>query len=200
MSARRLGKSAGQGRLPTSRRNPAPRVPRRGSPSPKLPVTKGLVCWFDAAVGVIADDKGDVQDLERPVRQGPSRQDRRRHAAGACVQPDRLPSRRSSSARAGLPSTATFFAKEHYLVIRSPGPQWSGAGGLLGRLKGRGSSYNTWANDTGFWQDQSPGGRFQEWNRAAGTGVRLLAADGVHDPQDHRERPRRDRGGLRDRQ
>ena len=50
----------------------------------------------------------------------------------------------------------TFFAKEHYLVIRSPGRQWSGAGGLLGRLKGRGSSYNTWANDTGFWQDQSP--------------------------------------------
>ena len=50
----------------------------------------------------------------------------------------------------------TFFAKEHYLVIRSPGPEWSGAGGLLGRLKGRGSSYNTWGNDTGFWQDQFP--------------------------------------------
>ena len=49
-----------------------------------------------------------------------------------------------------------FFAKEHYLVLRSPGPKWRGAGGLLGRLKGRGSSYNTWANDTGFWQDHHP--------------------------------------------
>ena len=42
------------------------------------------------------------------------------------------------------------------MVLRSPSPRWTGASGLLGRLKGRGSSYNTWGNDTGFWTDQSP--------------------------------------------
>ena len=55
-----------------------------------------------------------------------------------------------------LALAGTFFAKEHYLVLRSPYSQWSGAGGILGRLKGRGSSYNTWGQDTGFWHDRAP--------------------------------------------
>ena len=37
-----------------------------------------------------------------------------------------------------------------------PAPNGAAPGGLLGRLQGRGSSYNTWGHDTGFWQDQFP--------------------------------------------
>ena len=125
-----------------------------GSPSPKLPVTKGLACWYDAGVGVTADAKGTVQawnDLSGNAH----------HAApggGAPVRAlNQVNSRPAVQFRKGwLALAGTFFAKEHYIVVRSPGPQWSGPGGLLGRLKGRGSSYNTWGNDTGFWQDQFP--------------------------------------------
>ncbi|MEI7901089.1 MAG: DUF2341 domain-containing protein, partial [bacterium] len=125
------------------------------SPSPKLSVTKGLACWFDAAVGVTADDKGGVQawkDLSG----------KNHHAtAGGGPAPvlasNQIGSKPAVQFRKGwLAVDGIFFAKEHYFVLRSPSPKWSGGGGLHGRLKGRGSSYNTFGNDTGFWTDVSP--------------------------------------------
>jgi hypothetical protein len=124
-------------------------------PSPKLTVTKGLVCWFDAAVGVVADDKGTVRTWE-------DLSGKAHHARTGGGTPPVFASRQigpkpAVQFRKGwLALDGELFAKEHYLVLRSPGPKWSGAGGLLGRLKGRGSSYNTWGNDTGFWQDHHP--------------------------------------------
>ena len=124
------------------------------APSPKLPVTKGLACWYDAAVGVTADSQGVIQtwkDSSGHAHHGtPGR--------GAPVLVlNQLNSKPIVQFRnSWLALAGTLFAKQHYLVIRSPGPQWSGPGGLLGRLKGRGSSYNTWGHDTGFWQDQFP--------------------------------------------
>ena len=123
--------------------------------SPKLPVAKDLVCWFDAGVGVTADNKGAVQtwkDLS-----GRDHHARTGGGVAAILASDQIGSRSAVQFRKGwLALDGTLFAKEQYLVIRSPGPRWSGAGGLLGRLKGRGSSYNTWGYDTGFWQDQAP--------------------------------------------
>ncbi len=126
-----------------------------GSPTPKLSVTKGLACWFDAAVGVTADDKGAVKawkDLS-----GKDHNAATGGGASPVLAADQINSKPAIQFRKGwLGIDGTFFAKEHYIVIRSPNPKWSGASGLLGRLKGRGSSYNTWGNDTGFWTDVSP--------------------------------------------
>ena len=118
-------------------------------------MTKGLACWFDAAVGVTADKKGAVRIWKDLSGKG-------HHATtgggvAPVLVPNQINSRPAVQFRKGwLALDGKFYAQEHYFVIRSPARSWSGAGGLLGRLKGRGSSYNTWGNDTGFWQDQPP--------------------------------------------
>ena len=125
------------------------------SPSPKLAVTKGLACWFDAAVGVTADDKGAVKAWKD--QSGKNHHATTGGGATPVLSSNQINSKPAVQFRKGwLALDGTFFAKEHYIVIRSPSPKWSGAGGLLGRLKGRGSSYNTWGNETGFWTDVSP--------------------------------------------
>lgn len=53
------------------------------------------------------------------------------------------------------------FAKEQYLVVRSPGATWNGSGSFLGRRAhemqtARASSYNLASGTDGFWQDQFP--------------------------------------------
>ena len=53
------------------------------------------------------------------------------------------------------------FAKEQYLVVRSPNATWNGSGSFLGRksndfLTVRASSYNMYSGQTGFWDDQLP--------------------------------------------
>ncbi|MEI8381684.1 MAG: DUF2341 domain-containing protein [Planctomycetota bacterium] len=125
------------------------------SPVPKLIVRKGLACWFDAAAGVSADEKGVIQtwnDLS-----GNEHHASIGGGSAPVVVANQINSRPAVQFRKGwLALAGTVFAKEHYVVIRSPGPKWNGAGGLLGRLKGRGSSYNTWGQDTGFWTDVSP--------------------------------------------
>ncbi len=122
---------------------------------PKLAVTKGLACWFDAGSGVTADAKGAVQEWK-------DLSGRNHHAkTGGGVPPvlaaNQLNSKPALQFRKGwLGIDGSFFAKEHFIVLRSPSPKWSGSSGLLGRLKGRGSSYNTFGGDTGFWTDVSP--------------------------------------------
>ncbi|MEI8373081.1 MAG: DUF2341 domain-containing protein [Planctomycetota bacterium] len=124
------------------------------SPSPTLPVKNGLACWYDAAVCVTADAKGAIQtwsDLSGNAHHGTPGSGTPVLVLNQINLKPIVQFRNNWLALGG-----TFFAKEHYLVVRSPSTQWSGACGLLGRLKGRGSSYNTWGKDTGFWTDQPP--------------------------------------------
>ncbi len=118
------------------------------------PVSKGLVCWYDAAVGVTANNDGVVQtwnDLSGNAHHATPGAGTVVRAANQIHTKPAMQFRKSWLACAG-----TFFAKEQYLVLRSPTPQWTSAGSFLGRVKGRASSYNTWRNDTGFWSDRPP--------------------------------------------
>ncbi|MCX6872708.1 MAG: DUF2341 domain-containing protein [Verrucomicrobia bacterium] len=125
------------------------------SQPPKLLVTKGLACWFDAGSGVTADAKGAVQEWKD--LSGANHHAKTGGGVAPALAANQLNSKPALQFRKGwLGIDGTFFAKEHFLVLRSPVPKWSGASGLLGRLKGRGSSYNTYGNDTGFWTDVSP--------------------------------------------
>ncbi len=131
-----------------------PAAPAMLPSTPVLSVTNGLVCWYDAAVGVTTGTGGVIQtwnDLSGHAHHGTP-------GGGApTLALNQLGSKPMALFRGNwLALAGDFFAKEQYLVIRSPGAHWSGAGGILGRLKGRGSSYNTWGDDTGFWTDQSP--------------------------------------------
>ncbi|MEI6972841.1 MAG: hypothetical protein WCL44_15155, partial [bacterium] len=54
-----------------------------------------------------------------------------------------------------------FFAKEQYVVVRSPNATWSGTGAFIGRksydfLSVRASSYNLQNGTRGFWRDHWP--------------------------------------------
>jgi hypothetical protein len=125
------------------------------SEPPKLRVTKGLACWFDATSGITADDKGAVQEWKD--LSGNNRHAKTGGGAAPVLATNQLNARPALQFRKGwLGIDGTFFAKEHFLVIRSTAPKWTGASGLLGRLKGRGSSYNTNGGDNGFWTDVSP--------------------------------------------
>lgn len=122
---------------------------------PKLAVTDGLVCWFDAGSGVTADADGAV--LEWKDLSGGDHHAKTGGGVAPVLAADQLNAKPALQFRKGwLGMDGKFFAKEHFIVIRSPGPRWNGASGLLGRLRGRGSSYNTFGNDTGFWTDVSP--------------------------------------------
>ena len=123
---------------------------------PVLLVTNGLACWYDAAVGVTLGSNGMVQtwkDLSGNAHHAtPGR--------GAPVLAlNQINYKPMVQFRGNwLDLAGTFFAKEQYVVLRSPHDKWNAAGSFLGRLKGRGSSCNTWCGDTGFWTDQSPAG------------------------------------------
>lgn len=125
------------------------------SQAPKLAVTKGLACWFDAGAGVTADAKGAVQEWKD--LSGSNHHAKTGGGAAPVLAANKLNAKPVVQFRKGwLGIDGTFFAKEHFIVIRSPAPRWTGASGLLGRLKKRGSSYNTFGNDAGFWTDVSP--------------------------------------------
>ena len=121
----------------------------------KLAVTKGLACWFDAGSGVTADAKGCVQEWKD--LSGSNHHAKTGGGVAPVLAANQLNSKPALQFRKGwLGMDGTLFAKEHFIVLRSPTPKWSGASGLLGRLKSRGSSYNTFGSDTGFWTDVSP--------------------------------------------
>lgn len=136
---------------PITARAPAPAV---SGVEPVLRVTNGLACWYDAAVGVTTGSNGTVQgwnDLSGNAHHGAP------GGAAPVLAADQIHSRPIIQFRGNwLALAGTFFSKEQYVVVRSPDDRWSGAGSFLGRLKGRGSSCNTWGGDTGFWTDQSP--------------------------------------------
>ncbi|MCE9612574.1 MAG: DUF2341 domain-containing protein [Chthoniobacter sp.] len=122
---------------------------------PTLTVRNGLACWFDAGVGVTADAKGTVQAWKD--QSGKDRHAKTGGGVAPILAASQINSKPALQFRKGwLGLDGTFFSKEQFLVLRSPTAKWSGATGLFGRLKGRGSSYNTWGNDSGFWTDVSP--------------------------------------------
>ncbi len=126
-----------------------------------VPVTTGLACHFDAAVGITTDADGVVQSWN-------DRSGNAHHAALASGTPVLASNQILSHPAVQFRGNATwlniagpFFAKEQYLVVRSPSATWSGSGSFLGRksdgfLTVRASSYNMASGTDGFWQDHFP--------------------------------------------
>lgn len=119
-----------------------------------LPVTGGLVCWYDAGVGVTTSDAGEIlawddqSGLEHHGTVG---------GGSTVLAEDQLNSRPAAQFRSSyLDLAGPLFVKEQYLVLRSPTATWSGGGGFLCRATGRGSSYDMRNGDVTFWPDQAP--------------------------------------------
>ncbi|MEI6807152.1 MAG: DUF2341 domain-containing protein [bacterium] len=149
-SAGKMGDPAGSATDGAARR---PSLMRHEA-TPALVVTNGLICWYDAGTAVRTDSNGVV--LAWNDRSGNGHHGT--PGAGAPVLAlNRVNSKPVVKFRGGwLALAGKFFAKEQYVVVRSPAARWSGTGSFLGRMQGRRSSWNTWGGDTGFWTDQSP--------------------------------------------
>ena len=119
-----------------------------------LPVGDGLVCWFDASVGVTTNGSGAIQgwnDQSGLAHHGTV-------GGGTTVlAANQLNSKPAAQFRGSYLNVAgTMFVKEQYLVLRSPSATWGGSGGFLCRTSGRGSSYDMRNGDVTFWPDQAP--------------------------------------------
>jgi hypothetical protein len=124
-----------------------------------LPVTEGVVCWYDASVGVVEDGSGVlVWEDQSGLGHHATR------AAGTVSlvsnELNSLPAMQLRNA-AFMNCAGAMFTKEQYLVVRSPHANWSGGGSFLGRRSGdflsvRASSYNMHGGTTGFWHDHYP--------------------------------------------
>ena len=124
-----------------------------------LPVGEGVVCWYDASVGVTQDGSGVlIWDDQSGLGHHATR------AAGTVSlvsnELNSLPAMQLRNA-AFMNCAGAMFTKEQYLVVRSPHVSWSGGGSFLGRrsdvfLSVRVSSYNMQGGTTGFWQDHYP--------------------------------------------
>ncbi|MCX6878797.1 MAG: Ig-like domain-containing protein [Verrucomicrobia bacterium] len=121
-----------------------------------MPVWGGLACWYDASDGANPSGGGTITSWNDLSGNG--------HTATPSGSPvlalNQLNSKPAVQFRGNhLNCAGTFFAKEQYVVLRSPTPAWSGYGAFLGRATGRGSSYMLDPNNaayTGFWADQAP--------------------------------------------
>ncbi len=124
-----------------------------------VPVTAGLACHFDASVGVGTDANGAVKTWQDRSGNG-------HHATldssvwnsgTATVAQNQIMSLPAVQVRGGWFDIAgKFFAKEQYVVVRSPNAVWSGTGAFIGRksydfLTVRASSYTINRGGTGFW-------------------------------------------------
>ena len=124
-----------------------------------VPVTAGLACYFDAAVGVTTDANGVVQGWQDRSGNGHhATLDRSAYNSGtASIAQNQIMSLPAVQIRAGWFDIAgKFFAKEQYVVVRSPTATWSGTGAFIGRksydfLSVRGSTYTITRGGTGFW-------------------------------------------------
>ena len=126
-----------------------------------VPVTTGLACHFDASVGVTTNADGVVQSWQ-------DRSGNAHHATLGSGAPTLAANQIMSQPAVQMRGNATwfniaggFFAKEQYVVVRSPNATWNGSGSFLGRksddfLTVRASSYNFYSGYTGFWDDQLP--------------------------------------------
>ena len=126
-----------------------------------IPVRSGLACHFDAAVGITTDVNGVVQGWQDRSGNG-------HHATLGSGVPSLATNQIMAQPAVQMRGNATwfniaggFFAKEQYVVVRSPNATWNGSGSFLGRksddfLTARASSYNLASGSDGFWQDHFP--------------------------------------------
>ncbi|MCX6876572.1 MAG: DUF6288 domain-containing protein [Verrucomicrobia bacterium] len=124
-----------------------------------VPVTAGLACHFDAAVGIATDANGAVKNWQDRSGNGHhATWDNTAWNSGtptlAANQLMSLPAVQMRGAWFNL--AGAFFAKEQYVVVRSPSATWNGSGAFLGRksydfLTVRASSYTMTRGGTGFW-------------------------------------------------
>ena len=124
--------------------------PAAGDP----PVTNDLVCQYDAGAGVATNASGEIQswnDLAPNAHHGTP-------AGTPVLAPNQINSLPAAQLRGSwLDLAGTFFAKEQYVVVRSPYTNgWGGYGAFLGRASGRGSTYVLAVDRTTFWNDQPP--------------------------------------------
>jgi len=133
----------------------------------KIPVSTGMVCWYDAGVGVTTSGS-KVTNWEDQSGNG-------HHASGgggtvtlAASQLAGKPALQFRSSWLNVPGA--MFTKEQYLVMKSPTPTWTGGGTMLGPCN---STFNgdgnyriydmfagTWSGSpgsyAGFWTDPPP--------------------------------------------
>ena len=117
------------------------------------PVANGMVCWFDASNGVDAPG-GAISQWNDLSGNG-------HHAAAAggtkTLAANQLNGKSAAQFRGGyLNCAGTFFAKEQYVVVRSPYSDHWGYGAFFGRASGRGSNVMMADDKPTFWNDQSP--------------------------------------------
>jgi hypothetical protein len=124
-----------------------------------VPVTAGLACHFDAAVGIATDANGVVRTWQDRSGNGhhATLDDSAWNSGTATVAANQIMSLPAVQVRGGWFDIAgKFFAKEQYVVVRSPNASWNGTGAFLGRksydfLSVRASSYTIYRGGTGFW-------------------------------------------------
>ena len=138
-----------------------------------VPVTTGLACHFDAAVGVTTNADGAVQTWNDRSGNG-------HHASLASGSAVLAANQLMSQPAVQLRGNSTwfnvaggFFTKEQYLVVRSPNTTWNGSGSFLGRasndfLSVRASSYNMASGTDVFWQDHYPAAVSRDGTPVAG--------------------------------
>ena len=121
-----------------------------------MPVTSGLVCWYDASRGVTTSGANVTAWADQS---GQGNNAVTGSGTPVLVASDTQISKPSVHIRGGgswLDCAGLFFTKEQYLVVRSPNATWNGSGCFLGRNAARDSSYNLANGTTGFWQDWYP--------------------------------------------
>jgi hypothetical protein len=124
-----------------------------------VPVTAALACHFDAAVGITTNAAGVVQTWQ-------DRSGNAHHATWDSSAWDSGTATLAANQIMSLPAVqvrgawfdiaGAFFAKEQYVVVRSPNATWNDTGAFLGRksydfLTVRASSYSMTRGGTGFW-------------------------------------------------
>ena len=148
-----------------------PRVPATGAD--KLPVKAGLVCWFDAAVGVTADAKGVVQTWKDLSGNGHDAS----LASGAPVlaqnQIHAKPAVQFRTAAGGCALTldGPLVTEQQFVVLRSPNAKWNSDGCAFGRRSETGVVLSVRPEFHAVLGRPIPEGRIEEWQEAPGAAV-----------------------------
>ena len=124
-----------------------------------VPVTAGLACHFDAAVGIATDANGAVKTWQdRCGNEHHATWDNTAWNSGIpTLAENQIMSLPAVQMRgAWFDIAGKFLAKEQYVVVRSPNATWNGTGAFIGRksydfLTVRASSYTINRGGTGFW-------------------------------------------------
>ncbi|MEI7902133.1 MAG: hypothetical protein WCK89_17910 [bacterium] len=142
--------------------NAAPEVTQSITVIPPLamPVSEGVVCWFDASVGIMEDENG-VLTWDDQSGLG-------HHATRASGTPTRVADQLNGQPAVQFRQdhfnlAEPMFTAQQYLVLKSPGIYWTGGGTFMGPSNVRiydmfgggewGGSPGNWG---GFWTDPAP--------------------------------------------